>query len=282
VNLPNKESLREHYGSKNMIAVSVTDVRQAVQGDKEIREFVWPEKAAEAARCWRQVKFAEVAFHELMGHASGKVDPKLKQDSRQAIAPYFSALEEARADLVGYHHFADPKTTEIGIFSDAKCAEVAPYAIAAWMFTYLRVVDKGDLAEEDHLRGHLLLQGWQTDRGAIRIVERNGKHYVEIIDMAKWKEGVASLLTELQRIKANGDKAAIQALIEKYATHINPALRDEVVARTQALGLPSRMAYLPPILEAVRDAKGEITDVTARPARNVDDVIDAFDAAGAR
>ena len=47
------------------------------------------------------------------------------------------------------------------------------------------------------------------------------------------------LLTELMRIKAEGDYAAIKLLIDQYAVHFDPALRDQVVARYQKLGLPT-------------------------------------------
>jgi dipeptidyl-peptidase-3 len=275
VNLPNKETIKEKHGSKNWIAVSVMDAQRKVNGDKLAREFVWPEMAADAARCSDAVRVAEVAFHELMGHASGKQDSAVT-DPRRALAPHFSALEESRADLVAYHHSQDPKTLEIGLLPDPGCQKVAPWLVASSFLTYLRVVPHGDLAEEDHLRGRLLLQGWQTERGAVKIVQRDGKRYAQITDGVKWREGVASLLAELQRIKSTGDKKAIEALIQKHATRIDASLRDEVVRRIKGLGLPARLAYLPPVLEASRDKGGRITDVTARPARNVDDMIETF------
>ena len=39
------------------------------------------------------------------------------------------------------------------------------------------------------------------------------------------------LLSELMRIKAEGDYAAIKALVDKYGVHFDPKLRDQVVAR---------------------------------------------------
>ena len=39
------------------------------------------------------------------------------------------------------------------------------------------------------------------------------------------------LLAELMRIKAEGDYAAIKALVDQYGVHFDPALRDQVVAR---------------------------------------------------
>jgi dipeptidyl-peptidase-3 len=50
------------------------------------------------------------------------------------------------------------------------------------------------------------------------------------------------LLAELMRIKAEGDYSAIKALVDKYGSHFDPALRDEVSVRFQKLGLPNYWA----------------------------------------
>jgi dipeptidyl-peptidase III len=47
------------------------------------------------------------------------------------------------------------------------------------------------------------------------------------------------LLAELMRIKAEGDYAAIKALVDKYAVHFDPKLRDQVLARYTKLNLPT-------------------------------------------
>jgi dipeptidyl-peptidase-3 len=52
------------------------------------------------------------------------------------------------------------------------------------------------------------------------------------------KQGVGMLLTELMRIKAEGDYAAIKALVDKYGVHFDPKLRDQVVERYKVLDIP--------------------------------------------
>ena len=51
-------------------------------------------------------------------------------------------------------------------------------------------------------------------------------------------------------------------LFETYGIHFDPALRDEVVERVDAIGLPSYSGFVQPRLEPVLDANGAITDVT--------------------
>ena len=90
---------------------------------------------------------------------------------------------------------------------------------------------------------------------------RDGKTYYVVVDVKAFQEGVGRLLADVQRIKAEGDYEAAKALFETYGVHFDPALRDEVVARVDRLQMPSYTGFVQPRLEAVRDGRGEITDV---------------------
>ncbi len=74
-------------------------------------------------------------------------------------------------------------------------------------------------------------------------------------------ERVGLLLAELMRIKAEGDYGAIKALVDKYAVHFNPALRDEVVARYARLNLPTYFAGINPALIARISPNGAVSAV---------------------
>ncbi len=89
----------------------------------------------------------------------------------------------------------------------------------------------------------------------------NGKTYYVLVDVEAFRDGVARLLSEVQRIKSEGDYAAARALVDTYGVHFDPAVRDEIVARVDALELPSYSAFVMPRLEPVVDANGRITDV---------------------
>ncbi|WP_437484704.1 hypothetical protein WME75_45590 [Sorangium sp. So ce1014] len=85
------------------------------------------------------------------------------------------------------------------------------------------------------------------------------------------------LLAELQRIKATGDREALKALVESCGTRINPAWRDEVLARLKALNLPRVIATVPPMITPVRDAGGKIVDATAEQTTSLDAYIAAME-----
>lgn len=41
------------------------------------------------------------------------------------------------------------------------------------------------------------------------------------------------------RIKAEGDYPALKVLMDKYAVHFDPALRDQMIARYRKLDIPA-------------------------------------------
>jgi dipeptidyl-peptidase-3 len=127
----------------------------------------------------------------------------------------------------------------------------------------LRRVRYGTHIEEDHMRNRHMIVNWlMAHTPAIEVRRRDGKTYFVTTDVSAFREGVGRLLAEVQRIKGEGDYAAARELFETYGVHFDPALRDEVVARVDALQLPSYSAFVMPRLEAHYDAHGGITDVT--------------------
>jgi dipeptidyl-peptidase-3 len=115
----------------------------------------------------------------------------------------------------------------------------------------LRRVLRGDTLEEDHDRDRQLIVNYIADKtGAIETKQRDGKTYIVVRDYDKMHQGAGMLLAELMRIKAEGDYAAIKALVDKYGVHFEPALRDEVVARYTTLNLPTYWTGINPSLDA--------------------------------
>ncbi|WP_437499058.1 dipeptidyl-peptidase 3 family protein [Sorangium sp. So ce1099] len=277
VNLPNAQAIREKHGSKNFVLLSTMDTREALTYDKTIDEFAPEEVRAEIRRCGRHLSFAATSFHEVTGHGSGKVNPDLKADPAELLAPYYSALEESRAERVADWLTGDPKTVEIGILPDAACARVFPAYAATLQLTMLRNVPQGDVAEEDHLRAELIAFGWVKDRGAVAVEVRQGKTFFVVKDPDAWRKASGELLAELHRIKATGDREALKALVERYGSRINPAWRDEVLARLKALNLPRTIATIPPMLTPIRDAAGKVVDAKAEQTTSLDAYIAALE-----
>lgn len=112
------------------------------------------------------------------------------------------------------------------------------------------------------MRNRQLIGHWlMAHTRAIDVRHRDGKTYYVLVDVEAFRDGVGRLLAEVQRIKSEGDYDAARMLVDSYGVHFDPALRDEVVARVDALDLPSYSAFVMPRLEPVVDAAGRITDV---------------------
>ncbi|MGH9145205.1 MAG: dipeptidyl-peptidase 3 family protein, partial [Vicinamibacterales bacterium] len=266
INLPNDQDVRERYGSKS-VSLSNVNVGYDKSASPEFRsEFSWtPEEAARSEKWGSFSGELTTNMHEVIGHASGKVAERLKGRPQDVLKEQFSALEEARADLVGLYFLPDPKVVELGLVSaadhnDVVAAEYEAYTRNA--IVQLRRIREGSQIEEDHMRNRQMIVKWlMANTKAIEEKKRDGKTYCVMVDAKAFREGVGKLLAEVQRIKGEGDYPAAKQLFETYGVHFDPALRDEVVARVDRLKLPSYSGFVMPKLEAVNGADGAVVDV---------------------
>jgi len=266
INLPNDQDVRERHGSKS---VSLSNVSLAYEKSKlpEFRkEFCWkPEEAARSEKWGSLSEELIVDMHEVIGHASGKIDERLKGNPQGVLKEQFSALEEARADLVGLYFLPDPKLVELGLVSAASQKDVVltayeNYALGA--VVQLRRMREGSQLEEDHMRNRQMIVKWlMANSKAVEEKKRDGKTFYVMLDAPAFRDGVGKLLGEVQRIKAEGDYPAAKKLFETYGIHFDPKLRDEVVDRVDKLKLPSYTGFVMPRLEAVSGPGGAISDV---------------------
>ena len=266
VNLPNDQRIREEYGSKSVSLSNVLEAYEKSQPESFRHEFAWDEAEAERAREW--APFAgelTTEIHEVLGHGSGRMAEGITVQPQELLKEQYSALEESRADLVALYFVADPYLAELGLLSAADQptivrAEYEAYARNA--LVQLRRVREGASLEEDHMRNRQAIVHWLlANTRAIEPRRRDGKTYYVVIDTDAFRDGVARLLADVQRMKSEGDYQAAKALFETYGVHFDPALRDEVVERVDRLKLPSYTGFVMPKLEPLYGADGAIVDV---------------------
>lgn len=269
-NLPNENEIHEKFGTKNFFFTGSTRAFARATGSSSLEEFAAsPEEVRIVKKYGEEADALMTALHEVVGHGSGKLSPRLTHEPQYYLKEYYSTLEEARADLMALWNINDPKLRELGLVSHPDVMKAMYYAAARVMLTQLRSIPEGDQIEEDHQRDRQLIANYIMDKtGAIRVVERGGKHYVEVTDFDKMHEGVGMLLAELMRIKAEGDYDAIKALIDRYGVRFDPKLRDEVVARYKRLNLPTYWAGINPELTPTFGAGGRVTNVTINYPRD--------------
>jgi dipeptidyl-peptidase III len=242
-NLPNEDEIHAKYGSKSFLFFGSSHALTEAAGFGLIDEFAVPEDAARDKKYGIEADDLLTEMHEVIGHGSGRLSPKLTHEAAFYLKEYFSAMEEARADLMALWNAFDPKLKELGLVSSDEVGRAMYDSEARQMLVQLRRIPKGDTVEEDHQRDRQLIGRYIMDKtGAIAMEDRNGKAYVFVKDYKKMREGVGMLLAELMRIKAEGDYDAIKALMDKYGVHFDAKLRDQVIERYKKLNMPTYFA----------------------------------------
>ncbi len=269
-NLPNENEIREKFGTKNFLFTGSSRAFDAASGHKMIEEFgATPEIIARNIKYGQEAEELHTAMHEVIGHGSGKLNPKFKGGTEGELKEYYSTMEEARADLMSLWNAFDPKLKELGLISNQEEVAKAMYDNQALaMLTQLRRIPKGTTIEEDHQRNRALISNYLIAKGSVKMFDRDGKTYVEVADYKMMHEQVGQLLAEIMRMKAEGDYAALKALIDKYGVHFDPKLRDQVVERYKKLNTPAYWAGINAQLNA-KMANGKVQSVDMEYPRNV-------------
>ncbi len=266
INLPNDQAIRERHGSKSVSLSNVTAAHEHATPKAMRAEFSWSAEEVARGEAWGAFSLElTTEMHEVIGHGSGRMADGVTASPHELLKEQYSAIEEARADLVALYFLPDPKLVELGLVPAEHHgaivrAEYEHYTRGA--LVQLRRVREGSQIEEDHMRNRQMVVNWlRAHTDAIELRRREGKTYLVMVDPVQFRAGVARLLAEVQRIKGEGDHAAARALMERYGVHFDPALRDEVVGRVDALQLPSYTAFVMPRLSPVLGDDGEIVDV---------------------
>lgn len=267
INLPNPDDIREHYGSKSVLLSNVIDAYDKSTPASSRAEFCFKDAEFERVKKWKSLTLdLKVNMHEVIGHASGRLSDSMKStDPALVIKEYYSALEEARADLVALWFLGNPKLVELGLVQEADSDEVQRTAYEIYTrvaLSQLNRVKNADQLQQAHMRNRQMVVHWLIKNStAIEVKHRDGKTYYVVVDAAEWNRGVGRLLREVQRIKSEGDYEAARALFEEYGIHFDPKLRDEVVARYKKLNRPAYTGFVMPRLSPVRGLNAEIVDV---------------------
>ena len=113
------------------------------------------------------------------------------------------------------------------------------------------------------MRNRQLIANWVLEHanGEVEIIERYGKHYLQVNDYEGLRRLYGELLAEIQRITSEGDYAAAKEMVETYAVKVNPELHKEVLERYAKLNLAPYKGFVNPVYTAIRDKEGNITDV---------------------
>jgi len=201
-NLPNDPRIHEQKGTKKIFFKNFMDAR--------VNEVILPLAArvmdpAQAKRASAEGYLATTVMHEIchgLGPAFARVNGK-NVSIREAIGRTFSALEEAKADVVGM--LALRWLVDKGVLPKDRLEEYYASELAG----IFRTVRFG--TGEAHGRAEMMEFNYFSEQGAF--AKTNGRYRV---DFAKIGPATARLAKELLEQEATGDRSRADAWFSKY------------------------------------------------------------------
>ncbi len=266
VNLPNNNWIRVEYGSKSVSLGNIIEAYNKADGPVLLHEFACDEAEIERAEKYGSLASKiHTALHEVIGHASGKLEPGVGSPA-ETLKNYASPLEEARADLVALYFMMDPKMVELGLMPGLEVGKAAyDNYIRNGLMLQLRRIEPGATIEQAHMRNRQMIAKWVYEQGqADNVIEKvvhDGKTCFKINDYEKLRALFGELLREVQRIKSQGDYEAGRALIENYGVQVDPEIHAEVLRRSEHLNIAPYGGFINPRLVPVTDDQGQIIDI---------------------
>ena len=270
INLPNSDWVRRDFGSKSVTISNLTSAyAKAAHGSGMDKEFIIDEPTRQLVlKYGDRCDDLHTDLHECLGHGSGQLLPGTDPDS---LKSYGSTIEEARADLFALYYLADPKLVELGLTPNMDAHKASYYSyIQNGALTQLVRIKPGNTIEEAHMRNRALIAHWvleqaksqKTAKPCVELVKQKGKTFVRVNDYAEMRHLFGNLLAEIQRIKSEGDYEGARKLVETYGVQVDAKVHKEILERYARLKLSPYKGFINPVYKAVRDAQGNITDVT--------------------
>ena len=270
INLPNSDWVRRDFGSKSVTISNLTSAyAKAAHGSGMDKEFIIDEPTRQLVlKYGDRCDDLHTDLHECLGHGSGQLLPGTDPDS---LKSYGSTIEEARADLFALYYLADPKLVELGLTPNMDAHKASYYSyIQNGALTQLVRIKPGNTIEEAHMRNRALIAHWvleqaksqKTAKPCVELVKQRGKTFVRVNDYAEMRHLFGNLLAEIQRIKSEGDYEGARKLVETYGVQVDAKVHKEILERYARLKLSPYKGFINPVYQAVRDAQGNITDVT--------------------
>ena len=270
VNLPNANWIRASIGSKSVSLGNIINAYNNSGSSGRLKEFANDDQEYDLEIEHGQLgDKLHTALHEVVGHASGQLNPGVGQP-KETLKNYSSTMEEGRADLLGLYYLYHPKLQELGLVEDWKSVGMAAYDgyIRNGLMTQLIRLELGADVEQAHMRNRQWVSAWSYARGkeenVIEQVKRDGNTYYNINDYEKLREIFGELLRETQRIKSEGDYKAAQDLVEGYGVKVDQEIHAEILKRNEQFTGAAYGGFVNPELTPITDSEGNINDIEVR------------------
>lgn len=265
VNLPNADWIRSEHGSKSVSIGNIEDAYEnASKSNGSLEAFFLPDQQERIKKYGALASKLHTGLHEVIGHGSGQLMPGVGTP-KETLKSYSNTIEEARADLVALYFITDPKMMEVGLCPSPETgkAEYDSFMVNGLLRQLVRV-EKGKNLEESHMRNRQLIAAWAFEKGkadkVVELLSIDGETFVRINNYEKLREIFGRLLSEVQRIKSEGDYEAARQLVENYGVKVDIEIHTEVLKRWNKLNIAPFAGFIQPHLE-VEKKDGRIVDV---------------------
>lgn len=264
INLPNSDWIRAEHGSKSITLSNITQAYdEASLGNGFYEEFVVDKPTLQHIKKYDSLcNDLHTDLHECLGHGSGKLLPGV---SGTALKAYADTIEEARADLFALYYLADNHLIDLGVMTDGEAYKAHYYTyLMNGVLTQLARIEEGQQIEEAHMRNRAVVSRWVLHHyPAAAHLQKcdDGKTYLLVNNYQMLREAFATLLSEVQRIKSEGDYQSAKSLVETYGIQIDPDLHAEIRKRYAALNIKPYKGFLNPWLKPVLNEQNEIIDI---------------------
>ena len=270
VNLPNANWIRASVGSKSVSLGNIKNAYNNAGSSGRLKEFVNDDEEYDL-----ELKYGALAdnmhtaLHEVIGHASGQINPGVGTPS-ETLKTYRSTMEEGRADLLALYYVYNSKIQELGLVDDWKAVGKASYDgyVRNGMMTQLIRLNLGDDVEQAHMRNRKWVSEWVYEKGlndnVIEKVKRDGKTYFNINDYDKLRVLFGQLLRETQRIKSEGDYDAAEKLVEGFGVKVDQDLHAEILKRNEKFEGAAYAGFVNPELIPVYNPENELIDIEVK------------------
>jgi Peptidase family M49 len=202
-NLPNDPRIHQEKGSKQIFFKNFMDARVNYVVLPIAKRLMRPDQAAKASG---EGYLAAVLLHEIshgLGPAFARQSGR-RVDIREAIGPVYSALEEAKADVVGV--FGLKWLVDRGAMPKERLEEY----YASYVGGIFRTLRFG--TAEAHGRAEMMEFNYLSQERAITR-DSNGRY---AIDYGRMPTAIAQVSKELLEIEATGDRARAENWFRRY------------------------------------------------------------------
>ncbi len=213
-NLPNDERVRQAKGSKKVMLRNVSHAKFDKILEPIAHQLLDPSLIGEVRF---QPWFTSTLMHELAhGLGPGFISRDGERTTvNQALQDRYSAIEEAKADVVGLYNLTVLR--DQGVYDD----DFVRAAFISKLPDLFRGVRFG--AGEAHGKANLIQVNWMLEHGALRF-DDEGRITG---DLPAMEAAVKSLATEILTLEAEGDYDRAGRLLDTYG-HLTPELQAAV------------------------------------------------------